>query len=57
VDFGELNDKVIKGLIYLFKIVSMFYLYIHELLLEYLMVNGYYMAHIGDDKYIDDPKG
>jgi hypothetical protein len=39
------------------KIVSMFYLYIHELLLEYLMVNGYYMAHIGDDKYIDDPKG
>jgi hypothetical protein len=55
VDFGELNDKVIKGLIYLSKIVSMSYLYIHELLLEYLLVNGYYMAHIREDKYMSDP--
>jgi hypothetical protein len=55
VDFGELNDKTIKGLIYLSKIVSMFYLYIHELLLEQLLVNGYYMAHIGEDKYMSDP--
>jgi hypothetical protein len=56
VDFDELNDKVIKGLTYLSKIVSMFYLYIHELLLEYLLVNEYYMAHIGGDKYMSDPK-
>jgi hypothetical protein len=34
----------------------MFYLYIYELLLEYVLVNGYYMAHIGEDKYIHDPK-
>jgi hypothetical protein len=47
VDFGELNDKAIKGLTYLSKIVSMFYLYIHELLLRYILVNEYYMAHIG----------
>jgi hypothetical protein len=57
VDFGELVDKAIKCLIYyLSKIVSMFYLYIYELLLEYVLVNGYYMAHIGEDKYIHDPK-
>jgi hypothetical protein len=55
VDFGELNDKVIKGLMYLSKIMSMFYLYIHELLLEYVFVNRYYMVHIGEDKYMDDP--
>jgi hypothetical protein len=30
VDFGELNDKAIKELMYLSKIVSRFYLYIHE---------------------------
>jgi hypothetical protein len=35
--------------------VSRFYLYIHELLLKYVLVNGYYMAHIGKDKYMDDP--
>jgi hypothetical protein len=29
-DFGELNDKAIKGLMNLSKIVSMFSLYIHE---------------------------
>jgi hypothetical protein len=52
VDFGELNDIAIKGLTYLSKIVRRFYLYIHELLL----VNGYYMAYIGGDKYIIDPK-
>jgi hypothetical protein len=32
MDFGELNDKAIKGLTRLSKIVSRFYLYIHELL-------------------------
>jgi hypothetical protein len=47
--------KRIKGLIYLSKFVSRFYLYIHELLLKYVLVNGYYMAHIGKDKYMDDP--
>jgi hypothetical protein len=56
VDFYELNDKVIKDLIYLSKILSRFHLYIHELLLEYLLVNGYCMAHIGEDKYESDPK-
>jgi hypothetical protein len=56
VDFGKLNDKAIKVLIHLSKIVSKFYLYIDELLLEYLLVNEYYMAHIGEDKYMSDPK-
>jgi hypothetical protein len=56
MDFGELNDKSIKGRTYLSKIVSMFYLYINELLLEYLLVNEYYMAHSGGDKYMSDPK-
>jgi hypothetical protein len=46
----------IKDLTYLSKIVSKYYLYIHELLLEYLLVNGHYMAHIGEDKYMSDPK-
>jgi hypothetical protein len=55
VDFGELNDKAIKGLMYLSKIVSRFYLYIHEYLLEYLFMVEYYMAHIEEDKYMDDP--
>jgi hypothetical protein len=55
VDIDELNDKAIKDLIYLSKIVSRFYLYIHELLLDYVFVNGYFMAHIGEDKYMDDP--
>jgi hypothetical protein len=56
VDFGELNDKAIKGLMNLSKIVSMFYLYIHEQLLKYLVIDEYYMAHIGEDKYVDDPE-
>jgi hypothetical protein len=56
VDFSELSDKVIKGLTYLSKIVSRFYLYIHELFLVYLLVNGYCMADIGEDKYMSDPK-
>jgi hypothetical protein len=56
VDFGELNHKTIKSLIYLSKIVRRVYLYIRELLLEYVLVNGYYMAHIREDKYMDDPK-
>jgi hypothetical protein len=55
VDFGELNDKAIKGLVYLSKIVSRFYLYIHEQLLKYLFMDEYYMAHINKDKYMDDP--
>jgi hypothetical protein len=55
VDFGELNDKAIKGLMYLSKIVSRFYLYIHEQLLKYLFMDEYYMAHINKDKYMDDP--
>jgi hypothetical protein len=37
VDFGELNDKAIKGLMDLSKIVSRFYLYIHEQLLKYYL--------------------
>jgi hypothetical protein len=54
VDFGEFNDKVIKGLMDLPKIVSRFYIYIyiHEQLLKYLFVDEYYMAHIDKDKYI-----
>jgi hypothetical protein len=28
-------------------------LYIHELVLEYVLVNGYFMTHIGEDKYMD----
>jgi hypothetical protein len=40
---------------YLSKIVSKFYLDIHVLLMEYIFVNGYYMARIGEDKYMDDP--
>jgi hypothetical protein len=35
--------------------VSMFYLYIHEQLLKCLFMNEYYMTHIGEDKYMDDP--
>jgi hypothetical protein len=55
VDFGELNDKTIKGLLYLKKFVSRFILDIHEQLLEYLFMDEYYMVHIGEDKYMDDP--
>jgi hypothetical protein len=55
VDFGGLNDKVIKGLMDLSKIVSRFYLYIHEQLLKYLFMDDYYMTHIREDKYMDDP--
>jgi hypothetical protein len=54
VDFGELNDKAIKELMYLSKIVSMCYLYIHGQILKYLFIDEYYMAHIGEDKYMDD---
>jgi hypothetical protein len=55
VYFGELHDKAIKGLMYLSKIVSMLYLHIHKQLLKYLFMGKYYMAHIGEDKYMDDP--
>jgi hypothetical protein len=55
VDFSELNGKAIKGLMDLSKIVSRFYLYICEQLLKYLFMDEYYMAHIGEDKYMDDP--
>jgi hypothetical protein len=55
VDFGKMNEKVIKGLMDLSKIVSRFYLYIHEQPLKYLLMDEYYMAHIREDKYMDDP--
>jgi hypothetical protein len=55
VDFGELNDKAIKGLMFFSKMVSRFYLYIHEELLNYSSMVEYYMAHIGEDKYMGDP--
>jgi hypothetical protein len=45
VDFGKLNDKAIKGLMNLSKIVSMFSLYIHEQPLKYLFVDEYYDSH------------
>jgi hypothetical protein len=35
--------------------VSRFILDIHEQLLEYLFMDEYYMVHIGEDKYMDDP--
>jgi hypothetical protein len=50
VDFGELNDKAIKELMDLSKIVSKFCLYIHEQPLRYLFVDEYYMAHLDKDK-------
>jgi hypothetical protein len=49
VDFGKLNDKAIKGLMYLSKFVSRSYLIINGQSLEYLLMNEYYMAHIGED--------
>jgi hypothetical protein len=55
VDFGELNDKVIKRLMFLSKIVSRFYLYIHEQLLKYLFMVEYHMAQSDKNKYMDDP--
>jgi hypothetical protein len=55
VEFGELNDNEIKGLMYLSKIVSRFYLYIHEQLLKYLSMFEYHMTHIDKDKYMGDP--
>jgi ribosomal protein S17 len=54
VDFSELNDKVIKGLMDLSKIVSKFYLYVHEQLMKYLFKDEYYMAHIDKNKYMID---
>jgi hypothetical protein len=45
VDFGELNDKAIKGLINLSRIVSRFSLYIHEQPLKYLIVDEQYGSH------------
>jgi hypothetical protein len=54
VDFGELSDKAIKGLTYLSNNWSMFYLYIHEQLLNNLFMVVYYMAHIDKHKYTDD---
>jgi hypothetical protein len=47
VDFGELNDKAIKGLMNLSKIVSRFslYIYIHEQLVKYLNMDVYYGSH------------
>jgi hypothetical protein len=45
VDFGELNDKAIKGLMNLSKIVSRFSLYIYEQPLKYLIVDEYHVSH------------
>jgi hypothetical protein len=45
VDFDELNDKVIKRLMNLSKIVSRFFLYIHEQPLKYLIMDEYYGSH------------
>jgi hypothetical protein len=50
VDFGKLNDKTIKGLMNLSKIVSRFHLHIHEQVLKYLFADEYYMDHIDKDK-------
>jgi hypothetical protein len=36
------------------KIVTRFYLYVHQLL-KYLFKDEYYLAHIDKDKYMDDP--
>jgi hypothetical protein len=55
VDFGELNDKAIKGLMCLSKIVSRFYSYIYEYLLRNLFMVEYHMTHNDKDKYMDDP--
>jgi hypothetical protein len=46
VDFGELNDKAIKGLMILSKIVSRLSLYIHEQPLKYLIMNIYYGSQL-----------
>jgi hypothetical protein len=46
VDFGELNDKAIKGLMILSKIVSRFSLYIHKQPLMYLIVDEYFGSHL-----------
>jgi hypothetical protein len=46
VDFGELNDKAIKGLMSLSKIVSRFSLYIHKQSLMYLIVDEYFGSHL-----------
>jgi hypothetical protein len=51
VDFGELNDKVIKGLMILSKIVSRFSLYIHEQPLKYLIMDVYYGSHLQRQVY------
>jgi hypothetical protein len=40
---------------YLSKIVSRSYLYIHEKLLKYLFLDDYFITHIEEDKYMDDP--
>jgi hypothetical protein len=51
MDFGELNDNAIKGLMNLSKIVSRFSLYIHEQPLKYLFVDEYY-GSLDKDKYM-----
>jgi hypothetical protein len=51
VDFGELNDKAIKGLMILSKIMSKFSLYIHEQPLKYFDY-GCISTHIYKDKYM-----
>jgi hypothetical protein len=51
VHFGELNDKAIKGLMFLSKIVSRFSLYIHEKPLMYLIMDEYFGSHFQSHVY------
>jgi hypothetical protein len=51
VDFGELNEKAIKGLMNLSKIVSRFSLYIHEQPLKYLNIDEYFGSHFQRQVY------
>jgi hypothetical protein len=51
VDFGELNDKAIKGLMNLSKIMSRFSLYIHEQPLNYLNMDEYFGSHFQRQVY------
>jgi hypothetical protein len=46
VHFGELNDKTIKGLMILSKIVIRFSLYIHKQSLMYLIMDEYFGSHL-----------
>jgi hypothetical protein len=51
VDFGELNDKAIKGLMILSKTVSRFSLCIHGQPLMYLFMDEYFGSHFQRQVY------